>query len=105
MSLALRDNAGVIVLDHADAIRSVLIGLSVALLSVGIYHRIRAAKSGDTLDRTKEGWSILIGLRLTGLATFGSTAAWLWNPRWFAWAAFPMPDWARWIGVGGFAFG
>ena len=86
------------------AVRSVLIGLSLAFLSVGIYHRIRAAKSGDTLDRTKEGWSILIGLRLTGLATFGSTAAWLWNPPWFAWAAFPMPDWGRWIGVGGFAF-
>jgi len=87
------------------AVRSALIGLSLTFLAVGIYHRIRAAQSGDRLDRTKEGWPTLIGLRLGGLATFGSTAAWLWNPQWFAWAAFPVPDWARWIGVGGFAFG
>lgn len=87
------------------AVRSALIGLSLTFLAVGIYHRIRAAQSGDRLDRRKEGWLTLIGLRLAGLATFGSTAAWLWNPLWFAWAAFPVPDWARWIGVAGFAFG
>jgi protein-S-isoprenylcysteine O-methyltransferase Ste14 len=87
------------------AVRSALIGLSLTFLAVGIYHRIRAVQSGDTLDRTKEGWPTLTGMRLAGLATFGSTAAWLWSPLWFAWAAFPVPDWARWIGVGGFAFG
>jgi protein-S-isoprenylcysteine O-methyltransferase Ste14 len=85
------------------AVRSALIGLTLVFLVVGIYHRIRAAQSRDRLDRTKEGWPTLIGLRLAGLATFGSTAAWLWNPLWFAWAAFSVPDWARWIGVCGFA--
>jgi len=74
-----------------------------ACLVVGMYHRIRAARSGDRLDRTKEGWATLIGLRLAGLVMFGSIAAWLWNPRWFAWAAVEVPDWARWIGVVGFA--
>ncbi len=69
------------------AVRTALIGLSLTFLTVGIYHRIRAAQSGDRLDRTKEGWPTLIGMRLAGLITFGSTAAWLWNPRWFAWAA------------------
>ena len=85
------------------AVRWALIGLGLTFLAVGIYHRIRAAQSGERLDRTGEGWPILIGMRLAGLATFGATAAWLWNPPWFAWAALPMPDWARWIGVGGFA--
>jgi hypothetical protein len=41
------------------AVRSVLIALSLTFLAVGIYHRIRAAQSGDKLDRTKEGWPIL----------------------------------------------
>jgi protein-S-isoprenylcysteine O-methyltransferase Ste14 len=86
-----------------DAVRHALIGLSLAFFVVGIYHRIRAAQSGDRLDRTREGWPILIGMRLGGLATFGTTAAWLWNPSWFDWAAFPLPDAVRWIGVGGFA--
>ena len=85
------------------AVRAALIGLSLVFLVVGMYHRIRAAQSRDRLDRTKEGWPTLIGLRLAGLATFGSVAAWLWNPLWFAWASFPVPDWVRWIGVGGFA--
>jgi protein-S-isoprenylcysteine O-methyltransferase Ste14 len=85
------------------AVRAALVGLSLTFLAVGIYHRIRAARSGDRLDRTKEGWPTLIGMRLAGLVTFGSTAAWLWNPPWFAWAAVSVPDWARWIGVGGFA--
>ena len=70
-----------------------------------MYYRIRAAQSGNRLDRTKEGWPTLIGTRLAGIATLGSTVVWLWNPLWFAWAAYPMPDWVRWIGVGSFAFG
>src|SRR4051794_7771868 len=86
-----------------SAVRFTLIGLGLMFLAVGIFHRIRAAKSGDRLDRTKEGWPTLIGVRLGGLITFGSTAAWLWNPLWFEWAAFPVPDWVRWIGVAGFA--
>jgi hypothetical protein len=68
------------------AVRSVLIAISLTFIAVGMYHRIRAAQSGDRLDRTKEGWLILIGMRLAGFTTFGSTAAWLWNPPWFAWA-------------------
>jgi len=84
---------------------SVLVTLSLALVAVAAYHRISAARSGEKLDRTREGWPILISLRLTGLMTMGTTAAWLWNPAWFTWATVPLPDWVGWIGVGGFAFG
>lgn len=45
----------------------------------------------------------MIGMRLAGLITFGSTAAWLWKPHSFAWAAHPIPDLVRWTGVGAFA--
>src|SRR4051812_9876409 len=87
------------------SVRSAIIALSIIFLAVGIYYRIRAAQSGDSLDRTKEGWPILIGVRLLGFTTAGLTAALLRNPLWFAWAAFPIPAWGRWLGVGGFAFG
>jgi len=86
-----------------SAVRYSLIILSLTFLAVGMYHRIQAAQSGDRLDRTKEGWPTLIGMRLAGLITFGSTAAWLWKPLWFAWAAYPVPDWIRWIGVAAFS--
>src|SRR3954454_5097371 len=82
-----------------SAVRYSLIALSLTFLAVGIYHRIRAAQSRDRLDRTKAGWVTLIGMRLAGLITFGSTAAWLCHPAWFASAAFPVPDCVRWIGV------
>jgi protein-S-isoprenylcysteine O-methyltransferase Ste14 len=85
------------------AVRSALIGLGLTFFAIVLYHRIRAARSRDRLDRTKEGWPILIGLRMAGLSTMGSAVAWLWKPRWFAWAALPTSDWVRWIGVGGFA--
>jgi protein-S-isoprenylcysteine O-methyltransferase Ste14 len=88
-----------------SSVRSVLIALGLTFIAVGLYHRIRAAQSGDRLDRTKEGWPILISLRLAGLTAFGSTAVWIWNPTWFAWAAFPISEWVRWIGVIGFFFG
>jgi protein-S-isoprenylcysteine O-methyltransferase Ste14 len=86
-------------------VHSVLIVGGLIFLAIGMYHRIRAARAGDQLDRTKEGWAILIGIRAAGLVTFGATAAWIWNPSWFEWAAFPVPEWVRWIGVGGFLFG
>ena len=68
-------------------VRSVLMALGIIFLAVGIYHRIRAARTGEKLDRSKEGWPILIGMRLAGLITFALTAASIWNPAWFAWAA------------------
>lgn len=87
-----------------STVRFALIGLGVLFLAVGIYHRARSVRSGERLDRTKEGWPLLIGLRLAGLATFGCTVAWLVNPALFTWAAVPVPVWVRWIGVAGFAF-
>jgi protein-S-isoprenylcysteine O-methyltransferase Ste14 len=85
-------------------VRSALIGLGILFLAVAIYHRIRSVMSGDRLDRTKEGWPLMIGIRLTGAATFGGTIAWLSNPSLFGWAALSVPEWVRWTGVAGFAF-
>jgi len=37
------------------AVRFVLTGLGLAFFAVGFYYRIRAAQSGERLDRTREG--------------------------------------------------
>jgi protein-S-isoprenylcysteine O-methyltransferase Ste14 len=86
-----------------EAVRVALIAFSLTFVAVGGYYRIRSQQSGERLDRTKEGWPILIGIRLLGLLTVGSTTAWLWNPALFEWASWPIQAWARWIGVAGFA--
>jgi protein-S-isoprenylcysteine O-methyltransferase Ste14 len=87
----------------SGAIRFALIGLSLILVAVGGYHRLQSQQSDEPLDRTKEGWPLLIGVRLAGLVMIGSTVAWLWNPAWFESAMLPVPESARWIGVAGFA--
>lgn len=86
-----------------DAVRITLIAISLAFVAVGGYHRVQSQRSGERLDRTKEGWPILIGIRLVGPALFGSTAVWLWKPAWFNWASEPTPLGLRWIGVASFA--
>jgi protein-S-isoprenylcysteine O-methyltransferase Ste14 len=86
-----------------EAIRFTLIALSLIFAAVGGYYRVQSQRSGERLDRTREGWAILIGIRLLGLLMFGSTAVWLRKPAWFAWASCPIPVWVRWIGVAGFA--
>ena len=37
------------------------------LLLIGAYHRIQAARSGESIDRRHEGWPLLIGIRLSAL--------------------------------------
>jgi protein-S-isoprenylcysteine O-methyltransferase Ste14 len=86
-------------------VRATLIALSLVFVAVGLYHRIRSSQSGESLDRSKEGWLLLITVRLAGLITLGATAAWFWNPSWFAWATVPVAGWVHWLGAAGYAFG
>src|SRR4051812_29329129 len=94
---------GHIYLRMPAAVRLTLIALSLTFVAVGGYHRIQSQRSGERLDRTKEGWPILIGIRLLGSLMVGSAAAWLWKPEWFGWASRPISLGLRWIGVAGFA--
>ena len=82
-----------------ESIRFTLIALSGIFLVVGGYYRIRSKRPGERLDRSKEGWPLLIGIRFFGLLTLGSTAAWLSKPSLFAWALLPVIIEVRWVGV------
>jgi hypothetical protein len=44
-----------------EAIRATLIAVSLVLIAIGGYYRIVSQRSGDRLDRTKEGWPLLDG--------------------------------------------
>lgn len=79
--------------------RLLLLAGLVLILPVGIWHRLRA-RTGEKLDRRQEGIFILVTLRLGGLAGMICLIAWLIDPACMAWAAMPLPDWARWTGVG-----
>jgi protein-S-isoprenylcysteine O-methyltransferase Ste14 len=68
-------------------------------LPVALYHRLRSITK-ERLDRTQEGWFILITLRLGGVATMVSIVGYVVNPQGLAWASVPLPEWLRWTGAG-----
>jgi protein-S-isoprenylcysteine O-methyltransferase Ste14 len=79
--------------------RLILLMGFVLFMPIGIYHRFKAG-TGEKLDRRQEGFSIMITLRLVGIAGGLGLIAYLINPAWMAWAAVPLPVWLRWTGVG-----
>jgi protein-S-isoprenylcysteine O-methyltransferase Ste14 len=82
-----------------NTFRWVLLAGLLVMLPVAAYHRLRSITK-ERLDRTQEGWFILITLRLAGVATMGSIVAYLVNPQGIAWASVPLPEWLRWTGAG-----
>ena len=43
---------------------------------------------------------MLVTLRLVGIAGWLGLGAFLINPAWMDWAAWPLPVWLRWMGLG-----
>lgn len=85
-------------MSNDDVFRWVLILAFVLVLSVGVYHRFKAATS-EKLDRGQEGLVLLISIRLiAGVGVLGLLAFMI-DPTWIVWASVPLPVWLRWAGV------
>lgn len=81
------------------AFRLAALGILLAFGPVGVFFRLRAARSREALDRTQESWPILIGLRLAGVLMIVSTLVYLVRPEWLGWAQVPCPPVLRWVGL------
>jgi protein-S-isoprenylcysteine O-methyltransferase Ste14 len=79
------------------AVAATLMALS---LGISIVFRRRAEMANDTISPQEEGPIILNLRRFFGLALWLSSAAYLVNPRWVAWASLPLPSGLRWLGAG-----
>jgi len=79
--------------------RLILIVGFVAVLPVGIYHRLKAA-TFEKLDRRQEGLFLLISIRLLGLVQLATILTFLIDPSLLAWSSVPVPVALRWAGVG-----
>ena len=88
----------------SEEVRLTVIALSLVCVGVGGYYRVQSQRSGESLDRTREGWPLLIGIRVAGLLMVGSIMAWLYNPAWFEAATLPIPESVHWLGVACFFF-
>ena len=78
----------------------VAIALILPMLSISIYFRSQASRSGEKISPLEEGPLILNLRRIFGLALWLSIFAYLINPRWMAWSSLPLPAMARWLGAG-----
>jgi protein-S-isoprenylcysteine O-methyltransferase Ste14 len=81
-----------------DIFRLILIGGFVAILPVGVYHRLKAA-TPEKLDRRQEGLFLLISIRLLAAVGMLGLLAFMIDPTWTAWASVSLPVWLRWVGV------
>lgn len=82
-----------------DQFRIALVVVIVLTMAVTVYHRLRAASSGETISHKDEGYLFAVMLRLAGLCLWISTFGYLLLPAYFQWAAMPLPPWLRWCGV------
>lgn len=71
----------------------------VGCFGISGFYRRRARRAGGVIRRREEG-ALLAGARaLVALPLFAAVAAYLVRPASMAWAAVPLPPWARWLGV------
>lgn len=68
-------------------------------MTVTVYYRLQAAKSGEAISRKEEGYAFAVALRAAGLCLWVATFGYLLFPDLFRWASVPLPDWVRWGGV------
>lgn len=77
---------------------SLLTGLLIWVPIVA-YHRIKAHRPREPLDRRQEGMFILATLRPMALVLLVSVVVYLVNPSRMAWSALPLPPAVRWFGM------
>lgn len=84
------------------ALRWGLVAGLLVVLPIAAYHRIKAHRSDDPLDRTQEGLFILMTLRPIAAVFVTSVGIYLVNPARMAWSMIELPLWMRWAGVATF---
>lgn len=79
--------------------RIVLLVVLLAVVPIGMYHRLKSQATGEKLDRRQEGVFILATLRPLGAVFWFGLFAWMINPAWLGWSSVRVPVWSRWMSV------
>ncbi len=88
------------IMENELTFRIITIVLFILVGATGVYHRIRAARSGEKISRREEGLPLMILLRLFGFSAWIGLLIYMVNPRWMAWSALSIPSGLRWVGAG-----
>ncbi len=63
-----------------------------------IYYRRKAVRGRQQVEY-REGWLNMAVRGTFGALYIGGTVVYIFYPAYLAWAVFPLPQWARWIGA------
>jgi protein-S-isoprenylcysteine O-methyltransferase Ste14 len=86
--------------DQEHTFRTLLMVGLLGVLPIMVYHRIKAHRSREPLDRQQEGLFILATLRPVGLTFIAGVIVYLVNPARMSWSAVAIPAALRWMGLG-----
>jgi protein-S-isoprenylcysteine O-methyltransferase Ste14 len=79
--------------------RVALVIVIVLTMAIGLFHRIKAASSGEKISHKDEGYLFAAVLRLAGLFLWIATLAYLISPPLVRSGAIPLDPGVRWVGV------
>jgi len=79
--------------------RLALLGIFLPTVAIALYHRLRAASSGERVSHKDEGYAFAAVLRVAGLGLWTATFAYLLYPPSVQFAAISLPAWLRWSGA------
>jgi protein-S-isoprenylcysteine O-methyltransferase Ste14 len=69
------------------------------MISISIYFRSRARRSGENIARAREGSLVLLARMLCATPLYLPFVAYGLKPDCMKWAAMPVPPWMRWLGA------
>ncbi len=79
--------------------RIIIIVGFISIIPMGLYHRLRAHRTGEKLDRRQEGLFILLTLRPIAGIRMAALVTYLINPELMRWSSVSLPLTLRWVGV------
>jgi protein-S-isoprenylcysteine O-methyltransferase Ste14 len=68
------------------------------MLAMRIYYRRKALRDRRQVEY-REGWLNMIVRGVFGAIYIGGSVVYIFYPAYLAWAVFPLPQWARWVGA------
>jgi len=75
------------------------IAVFVGMVSISVFFRSRARRSGEAIPRVREGTFVLLTRLLFAAPLYLPIIAYMLNPDWMAFAALPLPTWLRLLGA------
>jgi len=84
---------------NEEIFRIIAIILFLSLLTIGLYHRIKAHNPQEKISRDEEGFTLMILLRFFGFSVWIGLIIYMINPDWMAWSSYPFSSGARWLGA------